>query len=104
MTDLSAFVQYNKLADMLIAQASKDQIAECARLLVLNLAHYQSKFGDLPLEETLAMIDADVPNVRPSQIARSRHRELGWCVGNSLQWAGRGDALGNKKHRSTGLA
>ncbi len=47
---------------MLIAQASKDQIAECARLLALNLSYYQSKFGDLPLEETLAMIDADVPN------------------------------------------
>jgi hypothetical protein len=62
MTDLSMFAQYNKLADMLIAKASKDQIAECARLLALNLAHYQSKFGDLPLEETLAMIDADVPN------------------------------------------
>jgi len=62
MTDLTMFAQYNKLADMLIAQASKDQIAECARLLALNLAHYQSKFGDLPLEETLAMVDADVPN------------------------------------------
>ncbi len=47
---------------MLIAQATKEQIAECARLLALNLAHYQSKYGDLPLEETLAMIDADEPN------------------------------------------
>ncbi len=62
MTDLSAFAQYNKLADMLIAQATKDQIAECARLLALNVAHYQMKYGDLPLEETLAMIDADEPN------------------------------------------
>ncbi len=62
MTDLSAFAQYNKLADMLIAQASKDQIAECARLLALNVAHYKMKYGDLPLEETLAMIDADEPN------------------------------------------
>ncbi len=47
---------------MLIAQASKDQIAECARLLALNLSHYQSNYGDLPLEETLTMIDTDVPN------------------------------------------
>ncbi len=62
MTDISAFAQYNKLADMLITQASKDQIAECARLLALNVAHYQMKYGDLPLEETLAMIDADEPN------------------------------------------
>jgi hypothetical protein len=62
MADLSTFAQYNKLADMLIAQATKEQIAECARLLALNVAHYQMKYGDLPLEETLAMIDADEPN------------------------------------------
>ena len=62
MADLSTFAQYNKLADMLIGQATKDQIAECARLLALNVAHYQMKYGDLPLEETLAMIDADEPN------------------------------------------
>ena len=68
MTDLSAFVQDNKLADMLIAQASKDQIAKCARLLALHLAHYQSKFGELPLEETLAMIDSDVPNDNQSKL------------------------------------
>jgi hypothetical protein len=28
----------------------------------LNLAHYKMKYGDLPLDETLAMIDADEPN------------------------------------------
>ena len=62
MTDLSTFAQYNKLADILINQADKEQVAECARLLALNLAHYQSKYGDLPLGETLAMVDADEPN------------------------------------------
>lgn len=62
MSDLSEFAQYNKLADVLIAQASKDQIAECARLLALNLAHYKIKYGELPLDETLAMVDADEPN------------------------------------------
>ncbi len=62
MTDLSMFAQYSKLADMLIAQASKEQVAECARLLALNLAHYRMRYGELPLEETLAMIDAVEPN------------------------------------------
>ncbi len=41
MADLSDFQQYYKLADVLIQQASKDQLAECARLLALKLAHYQ---------------------------------------------------------------
>ncbi len=62
MTDLSMFAQYSKLADMLIAQASKDQVAECARFLALNLAHYKMRYGELPLDETLAMADAVEPN------------------------------------------
>ncbi len=62
MTDLSMFAQYSKLADMLIAQASKEQVAECARFLALNLAHYKMRYGELPLDETLAMADAVEPN------------------------------------------
>ncbi|TCV82721.1 hypothetical protein [Sulfurirhabdus autotrophica] len=62
MADLSLFDQYNKLAIQLIEQATKDQLAECAQLLALNLAHYQGKFGEIPLEETLATLGAGVPN------------------------------------------
>ena len=49
MSDLSTFEQYYKLADQLIEKSSKDDIAECARLLALNVAHYQSKYGELPI-------------------------------------------------------
>lgn len=62
MSDLSTFEQYYKLADQLIEKASKEDLAECARLLALNLAHYQLKYGELPLEETLAMIGMTEPN------------------------------------------
>lgn len=62
MADLSEFEQYYRLADVLIQQASKDQLAECARLLALNLAHYQSLYGEVPLGETLAILDASEPN------------------------------------------
>jgi hypothetical protein len=62
MADLSLFAEYNKLADLLISKATKEQVAECARLLALNLAHYQSKYGDLPLEETLVVINTNEPN------------------------------------------
>ncbi len=62
MTDLSMYAQYIKLTDTLIAQATKGQIAECARLLAINVAHYQMTFGELPLEGTLAMLDTDKPN------------------------------------------
>ena len=56
MSDLSKFQQYYNLADHLIEKSSKEDIAETARLLALNVAHYQSKYGELPLDETLAMI------------------------------------------------
>ena len=62
MSDLSTFQQYYKLANQLIEKVSKDDLAECARLMALNVAHYQSKFGVLPLDETLAMINTDRPN------------------------------------------
>jgi hypothetical protein len=54
MSDLSTFAQYNKLADQLTEKVSKDDLAECVRLRALNVAHYQNKYGELPLEEALA--------------------------------------------------
>lgn len=62
MADLTNFQQYYKLADALIERANKEQLAQCARLLALNLAHYQGKFGEMPLEDTLAVLDATEPN------------------------------------------
>jgi hypothetical protein len=52
MTYLSTFKEYYNLADQLIEKSSKDNIAETARLLALNVAHYWSRYGELPLEET----------------------------------------------------
>ena len=50
------------LTDQLIEKATKQEIAETARLLAVNLSHYQMKYGDLPLDETLAMIAIEKPN------------------------------------------
>ncbi len=62
MADMTLFRQYIDLADQMIANSTKDNISETARLLAMNLAHYQSKFGDMPLEETLAALYAGSPN------------------------------------------
>ena len=62
MVNMSQFQQYLKLADQLISFATKEDLAECARLLTINIAHYESKYGQLPLDETLAMTYADKPN------------------------------------------
>jgi len=52
---------YN-LTDQLIEKATKQDIAETARSLAVNLAHYKMKYGELPLDKTLAMIDIEKPN------------------------------------------
>ena len=62
MVDMSQFQQYLKVADQLTSVATKEDLAECARLLAINIAHYESKYGQLPLDETLAMAYADKPN------------------------------------------
>ena len=62
MVDMSQFQQYLKVADQLTSVATKEDLAECARLLAINVAHYQSKYGQLPLDETLAMAYSDKPN------------------------------------------
>jgi len=92
MTDLSTFQQYYKLADMLIEQSSKEQLAECARLLALNLAHYQGLYGEVPLSETLAMLDATEPNDEQVALLSNGMEILVGVLGNVLS------GLGEERH------
>jgi len=82
MSDLSKFAQYNKLADQLIKKVSKDDLAECAKLLALNVAHYESKYDELPLDETLAMIGMVKPNEEQLQLMADGMEILVGVLGN----------------------
>jgi hypothetical protein len=44
---------YMRLADQLVEHATKEQLGECARILSLNVAHYATRYGELPIEERL---------------------------------------------------
>jgi hypothetical protein len=92
MADLSGFQQYYRLADILIEQASKEQLTECARLLALNLAHYQGRFGEIPLEDTLAILDTTEPNNEQEVLLRDGMEILVGLLGNVLS------GLGEVKH------
>lgn len=92
MADLSVFQQYYRLADALIENASREQLAECARLLALNLAHYQGKFGEMPLEATLAALDATEPNEEQALMLRDGMEILVGVLGGVLS------GLGEEKH------
>lgn len=92
MADLSRFTQYYKLADVLIERSSKEQLAECARLLALNLAHYQGLYGEVPLSDTLAMVDAPEPNDRQAALLADGMEILVGVLGNVVS------GLGEEKH------
>jgi hypothetical protein len=62
MTNMYRFNQYLTLANQLANLATKEDLAECARLLAINVAHYEAVHGPLPLDETLEMAYAEIPN------------------------------------------
>jgi hypothetical protein len=92
MTDLAMFKQYYQLADRLIEQATKEQLAECARLLALNLAHHQSLHGEIPLDETLALLDVTEPNEAQAQLLTDGMENFIGVLGNVCS------GLGEVKH------
>lgn len=92
MTDLSRFTEHYKLADLLIDQASKEQLTECARLLALNFAHYQGLYGEVPLSDTLALLDATEPNDEQALLLTDGMEVLNGVLGSILS------GLGKEKH------
>ena len=54
--EFERFGAYLKVADMLIEQASKEGLAEKARVLALHLAHYQKKYEPIPVQESLRLM------------------------------------------------
>ena len=62
MLDMEKFKQTLQVCDQLINIATKDDLAECVRLLAINIAHYESVHGALPLGETLEMAYSEEPN------------------------------------------
>ena len=88
MSELSTFGQYYKLADLLIEKSTKEDVAECARLLALNLAHYQSKYGELPLDEILAMIGMIEPNAEQLQLMAAGMEVFVGVLGNVVSGIG----------------
>jgi hypothetical protein len=58
MNPTEGFPAYTSLADALIERATKDQLADVARLLALNIGWYHQRYGDVPQETLLRMVRA----------------------------------------------
>ena len=60
--DFERFKQYYRLIERMIKEVEKEVLAEAARILAMNVAHYRSKYGELPLEESIALLHAETIN------------------------------------------
>ena len=56
MNNIITYDQAYDLANILIKKATKEELAECARLLALNLAHHQVMHGEIAVENTLTLL------------------------------------------------
>ena len=72
MDDIDDFHTFYELADRIIADASKEDVAEAARLLALNVAHYQLRYGALPIRGLCrdAAVTDDRPGNRQAPVSR----------------------------------
>lgn len=60
MGDVEYFRTYAHLVDGLIEKATKDRLADEARRLALNIGYDHEKHGDVPQEQLLRMVRAEM--------------------------------------------
>ena len=68
MPDLSKVEQYMALADKLVLLADKEELAECSRILAMNLAHYKMKYGELPQDGGMLIADLGELSARQADL------------------------------------
>ena len=92
MTDLSTFERYYKLADDLIERSTKEQLAECTRLLALNLAHHQALYGEIPQDQMLTILEGTEPSEAQLKLLIDGMKNLIGVLANNI------NGLGEQKH------
>jgi len=85
MADLQTFSEYMKVEAELMKLATKEEVLEAARLLALNLAHYELKYGVLSLDEVLATLATDHPNDEQVELLNKGMQNLIGMLGNQIR-------------------
>jgi hypothetical protein len=57
--NIKRFARYLKTSDLLLEQASKEEIPDTARVLAFHLGHYRTRFGDIPTTESLHLLTVE---------------------------------------------
>ena len=79
--DVAVSAPCYQLADQFIDGASKEDVAEAARLLTLNVAHYQLKYGALPFENIAGMLRTDDIDAETSDLLSTGMQNLVGALG-----------------------
>ena len=85
MNNLAKLQQYLQLTDNLVELADKKELAECAKLLAMNIAHYKIKYGELPLEEPYAVTYAEELNDQQRELVINGMETLAGVLGSVIQ-------------------
>jgi len=87
MSDFEEFKAFYALADRLIAESDKETVAEAARILALNVAHYQQKYGALEFENFEEMLRADDIDEQTAALLSGGMQNLVGALGQVLGMA-----------------
>ena len=58
--DFQKFSTYLAASDALIEQATKEEVAEVARVLAFHVAHYRQRYCDVSIKESLEMLRTEM--------------------------------------------
>ena len=61
------FATLLQLSDDMLARAERDDLEETVRILAVYCAHYRSKFGEIPMSETLELLTCETMNDEQAQ-------------------------------------
>ncbi len=70
MSDIDEFKSYCALANRLIDSLTKEQLAECLRVVAVHLADYQRRFGEIPRPDLLELAGATELNDDQARLVR----------------------------------
>jgi len=84
ISDPDDFRTFYEFAGRLIDGASKEDVAEAARLLALNVAHYKLKYGALPLENFADMFRTESIDPETAKLLSAGMQSLVGSLGQVL--------------------
>jgi hypothetical protein len=59
---IERFAAFLRPSDKSLARAEREDLEGCVRILAAQCAHYQSKFGKLPMSGTLEVLNSETMN------------------------------------------